>query len=246
MAVPLEATSIYGFVVHVPPVSVFDLGPESPHLEQALTHPSYAHESPGALDNQRLEFLGDAILSFISSRVLYHLFPSADEGELTRKRAQIVSTEALAHFARHHNLGELIRFGKGGARSSLSDSDNVLADAVEALLAATYLDSGLRAAEEAANAIVEHALAQPEHRSLDPKSELQNSVQALGGRAPTYEVLRQDGPAHESVFEVVVRVAGREVGRGLGRSKKAAERNAALAALASKSHLEEDASGAES
>lgn len=224
----------------MPPLSIFELGPESPHLEQALTHPSFAHESPGAADNQRLEFLGDAILSFISSRMLYHRFPRADEGELTRRRAQIVSTEALAQFARHHELGEQIRFGKGGARSSLADSDNVLADAVEALLAATFLDSGLEAAERAGCAIVDYALAQPETRALDPKSELQNCVQARGGRAPTYEVLRQEGPAHETIFEVVVRIGGREVARGLGRSKKAAERNAALAALADEGFLVTD------
>jgi ribonuclease III len=217
----------------VPLARIFELGPDSPHLEQALTHPSYAHEYPGAADNQRLEFLGDAILSFVTSRALYERFPSADEGELTRRRAQIVSTEALADFARCHGIGELLRFGKGGVRGSLSDSDNVLADAVEALLAAAYLDAGLATAERIGARILEHALSGPRQgAALDPKSELQNSVQARGARAPTYEVLGQEGPAHETMFEVVVRVEGQEIGRGTGRSKKAAERNAALAALA--------------
>lgn len=216
----------------MPLSSIFELGPDSPHLEQALTHPSFAHESPGVLDNQRLEFLGDAILSFVTSRALYDRFPDADEGELTRRRAQIVSTEALADFARFHNLGELLRFGKGGLRGSLGDSDNVLADAVEALLAAAYLDAGLEAAERVGARIVLHALSQARPgAALDPKSELQNSVQARGARAPTYEVLGQEGPAHETLFEVVVRVSGQEIGRGTGRSKKAAERSAALAAL---------------
>jgi ribonuclease III len=104
--------------------------------------------------------------------------------------------------------------------------------AVEALLAATYLDLGLESAERLGAQIAEHGLVQRETHTLDPKSELQNAYQARGERAPSYEVLSQDGPAHETVFEVVVRARGQEIGRGLGRSKKMAERNAALSALA--------------
>jgi ribonuclease III len=213
-------------------ISLFGLSADSPRLEEALTHPSFAHEVRGQLDNQRLEFLGDAVLDFLTSRILFDRFPRADEGELTRRRALLVSTEALAHFARHHGLGQAIRFGRGAVMSSLEESDNVLADALEALLAATYLDHGLTAAEKACEKIVDHGIALAGgSAALDPKSELQRQVQAKGLRAPTYDVLRQEGPAHETIFEVVVLVEGREVGRGTGRSKKTAERAAAQNAL---------------
>lgn len=213
-------------------LEVFGLSPDSPHLVEALTHPSFAHEVPGAVDNQRLEFLGDSVLNFLTSRALFEKFPEANEGELTRRRAQIVSTEALALFARSHEIGSQLRFGRGAGQAGLTDSDNVLADAVEALLAATFLDHGLAAAERVGMRIVEFALDHPEARfELDPKSELQIRAQSRGARAPTYEVLSQVGPQHESTFEVSVVVDGKEVGRGTGRSKKAAERSAALNAL---------------
>lgn len=234
------------FLASVDVSELFGLDPASPRLTEALTHPSYAHEFRGAIDNQRLEFLGDAVLDFVASQQLFTQYPEADEGELTRKRAQLVSTEALALFARHHGIGQALRFGRGAGQSSLDDSDNVLADAVEALLAATYLDSGWAAALQAGGRIVEFGLSRiSTPSSADPKSELQKQVQAQGQKAPTYELLRQSGPAHEMLFEVSVRVGGRELGRGTGRSKKIAERAAASAALLTVEALPTDASPAE-
>lgn len=225
----------------VPELEIFGLAPDSPHLAEALTHPSYAHEVPGTRDNQRLEFLGDSVLNFVTSRALFERFPDANEGELTRRRAQIVSTEALALFARNHEIGGGLRFGRGAAQAGLTDSDNVLADAVEALLAATFLDQGLAAAESVGLRIVDFALEHPDARfEHDPKSELQMRAQARGKKAPTYEVLSQVGPQHDCVFEVSVRLDGQEVGRGTGRSKKAAERSAALDALARERALEQE------
>ena len=113
----------------------FGISPEKPEFLEACTHPTFAHENPGSTDNQRLEFLGDAILDFYVSRDLYQRLPTSNEGELTQTRAQVVSTEALAAFSRAHELGQALRTGKG-SRQQLLESDNVLADLVEALIAA--------------------------------------------------------------------------------------------------------------
>lgn len=208
------------------------LDPLGPSYLAAITHPSYAHERPGVPDNQRLEFLGDAILDFVVSEDLYREYAEFDEGQLTRLRAQLVNTEALSRFARHHELGSAIRFGKGAAQGSLHDSENVLADAVEALIAAAYLDFGIEGARRVCRLIVDFGMkfnAQPE--SLDTKSELQERVQALGLKAPVYRVVATQGKAHEMIFEVEVSVNGRALAQGRGRSKRLAERAAAAQAL---------------
>ncbi|HSC90002.1 MAG TPA: ribonuclease III, partial [Polyangiaceae bacterium] len=208
----------------------FGLSPTSDRLLEALTHPSFANEV-NAAHNQRLEFLGDALLGLLTAELLFERFPSADEGELTRTRAQIVSAPALAEFGRKERIPEALRLGKG-QRASLLDSENVVADAVEALLAATYLDHGLEAARVACQTIVEFGLAQaPRRAALDPKSELQARVQALGYRPPVYEEVLREGPAHDMTFEFLVRVGDEERGRGRGRSKRSAEQEAARDAL---------------
>lgn len=207
---------------------LFGLAADSPRLAEALTHPSYAHEVKGATDNQRLEFLGDAVLDFAASELLFARFPRADEGELTRRRAQVVSTQALAEFARRHDLAEAVRFGRGAQQGNLKESENVLADAVEALLSAVYLDHGLEAARQACLKVIEFGLERgPTKSSLDAKSELQERAQAVGLRAPIYEVVLREGPAHDTTFEVVVRIGEVTVGRGKGRSKRTAEQEAA-------------------
>lgn len=211
---------------------LFGLAEDSPRVLEALTHPSYAHEVRDARHNQRLEFFGDALLGFVAGELLFRRFPDADEGELTRTRAQVVSAQALAEFGRHHDVTSALRLGRG-QQNTLQDSDNVVADAVEALLAATYLDHGLERASRACALVVEFGLAlAPQRAALDPKSELQTKIQALGLRAPLYEEVLREGPAHDMTFEVVVRVAERVVGRGRGRNKRSAEQEAARDALA--------------
>jgi ribonuclease-3 len=215
--------------------ALFGLEESSPRLHQALTHPSFAHENRGALDNQRLEFLGDAVLDFCASELLFDRLATADEGTLTRTRSQVVSGEALAAFAREHGLSAGLRLGKGAQAGDLGDSTNVLADAVEALIAACYLDHGLDAARAVCQQVVEFGLQRVEEAGgRDPKSDLQERVQALGFKPPTYRVVDGGGPSHDPWFEVEVCVDGKTVAVGRGRAKRAAERAAALAALATK------------
>lgn len=210
----------------------FGLLPQAPHLTQALTHPSYANERRQALDNQRLEFLGDAVLGFCVSDLIYRRFPTADEGTLTRLRAQLVNAEALAEWARATGVPDVLRLGRGAGASGLRQSTNVLADAVEALIAACFLDSGLGDARAVCERIVESRLEAFERvGARDPKSELQERLQAKGELPPAYDLLESGGPAHERWFRVSVRVGEQVLGEGVGRSKRAAERAAAESAL---------------
>jgi len=204
----------------------------SPALELALTHPSLANERRGLSHNQRLEFLGDAVLGLCASEQLYRSFPEADEGVLTRLRAQLVNAEALAAWGRSVGLPGVLRVGRGAAGAGLRESTNVLADAVEALIAAAYVEVGLDAARSLSAAIVQHGLASAGPAAArDAKSELQERLQALGQPAPSYELIEATGPAHERRFRVRVAGAGVSLGEGDGRSKRAAEQAAAAAAL---------------
>lgn len=210
----------------------FGLTPEATHLVQALTHPSYANERRDSLDNQRLEFLGDAVLGFCVSDLIYRRFPQADEGTLTRLRAQLVNAEALAEWARATGVPEALRLGRGAGASGLRQSTNVLADAVEALIAACFLDVGLDRARSVCETIVQARLDAFERvGARDPKSELQEKLQAGGEQPPAYDLVESGGPAHERWFRVRVRAGGEVLGEGVGRSKRAAERAAAESAL---------------
>ncbi len=220
----------------------FGVSEGAPHLELALTHPSYANERGERADNQRLEFLGDAVLEFCASEALYRRFPEADEGTLTRMRAQLVNAEALAAFAREVSLQGAVRLGRGALAAGLQNSTNVVADAVEALIAAAYLDAGLPAARAACERIVDFGLARQQRAGArDAKSDLQERVQALGAAAPTYRVVQSGGPAHARWFEVEVVLAGRAIGMGRGRSKRLAEQRAASQALEQRSYASEEA-----
>jgi len=211
----------------------FELSDEAPHLMMALTHPSFANEQRDAADNQRLEFLGDAVLGFCASELLFSRYPEADEGALTRLRARLVNAESLAAWARDNDIASALRLGKGAEASGLRASTNVLADAVEALVAASYLDSGLEAARRSCMRIMQERLDRLDsERELDAKSELQERVQGLGGDTPRYDVVDTGGPQHDRWFEVSVRVGALELGRGTGRSKRQAEFAAAESALA--------------
>jgi ribonuclease-3 len=209
------------------------LGTRSPHFAQALVHPSFANERSERADNQRLEFLGDAVLQLCASEYLYEAHPGANEGELTRRRARLVSSEALGAFAREAGIEAALRLGKGAEAHGLRSNTSVLADAVEALIAAAYLDAGIDAARAACRTVLQRIEAGLDADSLgDCKSALQEAVQARGMSAPSYQVLSSGGPAHEPWFEVSVSVDGRALGTGRGRNKRSAEREAAGQALA--------------
>lgn len=204
---------------------------DMPRFAEALTHPSYANESSEP-DNQRLEFLGDAVLGLCVSELLARLRPDADEGTLTRMRSALVNAEALAQWAKAERIGEAIALGKGARAGTEREQTNVLADAVEALVACVYEAHGL----EGARKLVEHVVKEPMQEverlgSRDPKSLLQEQVQAKGLPAPTYRVKGMQGPQHDPTFEVEVLVGDEVVGTGEGRSKRVAERAAAMNAL---------------
>ena len=194
-------------------------------LRQALTHPSM-----GQNDNQRLEFLGDAVLQYIMSDLLYAKYPNEREGKLTHLRALLVCEAALSQVARSLHVGEALIMDKGEEMTGGRDKPSVLCDAMEALLAAVYLDGGMEAARE----IVVRCWPQPDEvqRPMqDSKGALQEYLQQDGGDAPTYEIVSQSGPPHSRTFEASVSRYGQELARGTGRSKKQAEQAAALAAL---------------
>ncbi len=223
---------------------LFELSEDAAHLNEALTHPSFANERPATKDNQRLEFMGDAVLGLCVSELLLRQYLDADEGALTRMRSQLVNADALADWARSNGLADALLLGKGAEAAGLRDSVNVLADAVEALIAATYLDVGLEAASRVCARVVGGALESLGDLSApDPKSALQELVQARGGRAPTYEVVDSGGPAHARWFDVGVHVEGSLRAVRRGRSKRLAERLAAAAALALEKGAESEEEG---
>jgi ribonuclease III len=207
-----------------------------PHLEEALTHPSYSneHRRGACADNQRLEFLGDAVLGMCVSEILMVRYPAADEGELSLLRSSLVNTDALAAWARDLGLGAALRLGRGAGAAGERDQKNVLADAVEAIVAAVYLDRGIAAARDLSRAIVAGPLERLGTAAVpgrDPKSELQERVQATGRASPRYRVVGTEGPDHRREFLVEVEVGGEVLGSGRGPSKKLAEQAAAQAAI---------------
>jgi ribonuclease III len=203
--------------------------------EAALTHKSWLNEaqpSPGRRDNERLEFLGDAVLALVVSDLLMKTFPDRAEGELSKTRAVIVSESGLAKTAEAMSLGDWIFLGRGEDQAGGRRKPSILSNALEALFGAVYLDGGLAAAKSVADRLFGHALPEAErHARLDHKSRLQERSQALLQTTPVYSVIRQEGPDHDKRFEVVLTLAGREYGRALGKSKKEAEQSAAAQAL---------------
>jgi ribonuclease III len=201
-------------------------------FEEALTHASLANET-GAPDNQRLEFLGDAALGLCVSEMLAEAHPDADEGKLTRMRSALVNAESLAAWARSVDLGACVGLGRGAKLGTEREQKNVLADAAEAVVAAVYDAHGLVGARAIVREIVGGRIHEDDALSvLDPKSELQERVQVGGRSAPTYRAVDVRGAPHEQVFEVEVVIDDRPVARGLGPSKRLAERAAATAAIA--------------
>ena len=206
-------------------------------LKEALTHSSYAHELKTkkieVSCNERLEFLGDSVLSLVTSEYLFKRYSHLPEGELTHIRASLVQSQALAGYARKIELGEYLFLGHGeeGNRNRRS----ILEDAFEALLAAMYLDAGddgLEAVGRFLIPIVKSSIESGENiLHSDAKTELQQLTQISDGATPTYKVIRESGPDHAKVFEVEVKLNSNVIGHGKGKSKREAEQNAAREAL---------------
>ncbi|MEW6262335.1 MAG: ribonuclease III [Thermodesulfobacteriota bacterium] len=209
-------------------------------LTAALTHRSYVHQfkegkSSGHMldDNQRLEFLGDSVLSLCVSTMLYELFPGLKEGDLSKMRAGLINEARLADLARQIGLDRALLLGRGEETSGGRTKSSILADALEAILAAVYLDGGLAAARQAAETLWGDLVARSGQDDFlkDFKTRLQEQTQAALGQTPEYRLAGTHGPDHARLFEVDLVLAGRSVSTGRGRSKKEAEQEAARLAL---------------
>ena len=201
-------------------------------LSQAMTHSSYANEKKlGKLGcNERLEFLGDAVLELVSSDFLYEKFQELPEGELTKKRASLVCEPSLAYCAREFGLPEFLLLGKGEEMTGGRMRDSIVSDATESLIGAIYLDGGFANAKEF---VLKFILNDIEHKQLfyDSKTILQEIVQENGRKPVEYQLLKEDGPDHNKQFTVGVVVDGVTMGTGIGHTKKAAEQAAAYEAI---------------
>lgn len=197
-------------------------------LSQALAHRSWVAESPGAVSNERLEFLGDAVLGLVVTDHVFHRYPALAEGELAKVRAAVVSAAALAEVAREIGVGEVVLLGRGEDQSGGREKPSILADALEALIGAVYLDGGWPAAERAVVELlggrIDAASSGP--GGQDHKTRLQELAARLGDELPVYEVV-YDGPDHDRRFLASVRIGERVFAGGDGRSKKQAEQAAA-------------------
>ena len=209
-------------------------------LRRAMTHSSHSNETGERnhhlLCNERLEFLGDSVLSIAVSRYLYATYPQEGEGVLTNMRKDVVCAEALARYARSIGIGDCLLLGKGEAQTGGCDKENILADAFEALLAAIYLDAGDRAMaiiDALLLPLVEKDLSELISKGIDGdyKTPLQQLVQQTEGDVLEYVLIRSEGPDHQKTFEMEVRVNSNPCGRGVGTSKRKAEQAAAKAAL---------------
>lgn len=199
-------------------------------LDQALVHRSYANERADVTaDNERLEFLGDAVLELVVSALLYRGCPLLDEGELSRRRSAVVCSDSLVRYARQIELGRYLRLGKGEEASGGRDKQALLADAFEALIGAVYLDSDMETAGEVVRRFVLSDLERIERDGpvIDFKSRLQEALQALGRGPVGYRVLSETGPDHEKMFSVAAAVGEETVSSGCGRTRKLAEQAAA-------------------
>lgn len=204
------------------------------YLKTALIHKSYANEQlrdPAAC-NERQEFLGDAVLDLVMADYLFRSYAQLPEGELSRIRSELVSAKALAKVARQLNLGPCLQLGRGERRSGGQDKDNLLADALEAVFGAVFLDAGWDVARAVLGRLFEAtAVRVAQRKSLDYKTRFQELAQARFGVAPVYELVAAEGPDHQREYTVVVSCDGKTLGHGRGGSKKAAQQQAACEAL---------------
>jgi len=200
-------------------------------LENALTHSSCANESRGRRQsNERLEFLGDSILGMVVADHLYRNHPDLPEGELTRTRAALVCEDSLVEVAEALHLGEYLHLGKGEEAGGGRERPSIIADAVEAVLAAVYLDGGIGSARKLIQKFILDREAE-KSASRDYKTALQELVQRESGQVLGYQLIGAEGPDHAKIFSVEVDLNGIPIGQGRGRSKKEAEQNAAKAAI---------------
>jgi ribonuclease-3 len=203
-------------------------------LDEALTHRSYSNEQrEKCADNERLEFLGDAILGLVIAEALFAADPQRPEGELSRLRSELVNAGTLARLARQIDLGSSLYLGRGEVKAGGSDKENILADAFEALLGAIYLEGGLAAVRTVIHDLFALVMIEKmgQQGNSDYKSQLQEYLQALQQIPPEYVLIETGGPEHDRIFIVEVRIPGQVLGTGQGRSKKEAEQVAAGVAL---------------
>ncbi len=216
-----EFQEVIGYQFHAPGL-----------LQQALTHSSYANEKhmKKGSDNERLEFLGDAVLEIVSSEFLYLNYPKLPEGDLTKMRASLVCEPTLAFCTKQLNLGEYLLLGKGEDMTGGRNRKSILSDALEAVIGAIYLDGGFASAKEF---ILKFILTDIEHKQLfyDSKTILQEVVQASYKEELNYRLVGEEGPDHDKHFIVEARIGETFIGRGEGHTKKAAEQEAAYQAL---------------
>lgn len=202
-------------------------------LESVFVHSSYVNEKGGGESNERLEFLGDAVLSAAVSGILYDMYPDFREGELTSLRSRLVNRSVLSGLASELGMGELIRLGKGEKKSKGAENPAILADALEALMAAVYLDAGFRAArvliKELFLPLLKDALQGEKYFDYKPK--LQELTQRHFKAAPVYRLVSEEGPSHKRIFCVEAVVKGEVMGKGSGIRKKDAEQSSAKEAL---------------
>lgn len=203
-------------------------------FEQAFIHRSYLNESKEKLvSNERLEFLGDSILSFVVSTELYTRYEDFDEGILTNLRSQLVNTKSLAEAARALDLGKHLKLSRGEEESKGRENESLLANSFEAFIGALFLDQGIEAVKDFLSATLFPQIEGYVKNRLfkDPKSLLQEQVQARKQNSPIYKVLEEEGPPHAKIFTVGVFVNSQQLGSGTGKSKQEAEENAAKLAL---------------
>lgn len=202
-------------------------------LDRALRHSSYTNEHPEAgPSNEQLEFLGDAVLALTVSHLLIEMFPEASEGELSRRRAALVNARQLAEVARHLDLGACLLLGRGEMRQAGHEKPSLLADALEAVLAAAYLDGGFKTTQRLVSRWFAPILAQQDSFGWqDHKTALQELIQARHKLSPTYHLLEKTGPSHARKFLVELRLGKTALAQGEGPSKKQAEQQAARLAL---------------
>jgi len=203
-------------------------------LTRALTHRSYLNENPEALeDNERLEFLGDAVLDFLVGEWIYHRFPEMEEGDMTKMRSALVQTNQLAHFTRLLEMQNAIRLGKGEKKAGGTYRSTLLCDVFEAFVGALYLDKGLDAVRSFLRPLLDSAVEDilENQKIEDPKSLLQEWAQANGLHTPKYLTKNISGPDHQKIFEVEVRVGNQCIGSGTAKSKRSAEKLAASQAM---------------
>jgi ribonuclease-3 len=212
-------------------------------VSRALTHRSYLNENKDALeDNERLEFLGDAVLDFIVAEWLYHHYPEKPEGDLTRLRAALVYTDQLANFANKIQLGQALKLGKGEIQAEGRRRPTLLCDAFEALVGAIYLQSGIPIVKKFIEPFLLDVVDEiyQNHLEVDTKSRLQEWAQGNGYFSPIYTLISEEGPDHQKLFTMEVRIGDQPFGRGKGTSKQIAEKAAAREALDNLGILEMD------